>query len=486
MEKIKKWRRFALALLSVLFVAIFSFALVQILPARAEETSVTIHADANGKVEYAVSNNQTAEGLTYTPVEAGGTSAPITISEGQFLHLKATVSEEKADDYLFQYWTTSLVSSGVVSSAVSMKIEDTFTFQELQEQEIATLYANFAGKKSESLSWDDGTPISNDKELDDAISIKIDENTAKYGDVYFFMANKRVNETSMMAHGIKLDPNAPFRLPITIGSDFFVGLYANAYYMAFFAVPKTDMQSSMDPDTRATIKFSGWTGTYYDYDSGSELSEGSGLLPKYTDGRSVGAFWKVWTTERIESQWDTYCATSVSSRQNDHELLLNLTTPQENQISWDFARRTSDLYINPTTLTAKFQEVPLMPKVSADKQEDDNPVEEIGDITNGQKIEYAFGHRNALTLYIEKIGNITKDDLSIMIDGVECHDQIQDIGGENFVFGYQFHQRATVTISYAKEDGVVAYSDFNITFHLEEVSAGTIEEDIIHKSFDYQ
>ncbi len=104
MEKIKKWRRFALALFSLLFVGILSFALVQIIPARAVETYDT---DGDGvcdgnTADYTIEadNNFTYDAETNTWASSSADGA--RLYDAQF-----TLTVTKGGNIQFQYTGSS-------------------------------------------------------------------------------------------------------------------------------------------------------------------------------------------------------------------------------------------------------------------------------------------------------------------------------------------------------------------------------------------
>ena len=293
MEKIKKWRRFALALLSLLFVGILSFALVQILPARAEDGDITVTIHIN-------SLNASLKGSTApehygTVIVTGSDDESITdktntltatIPKDGKLDLTATPEE----GYLFQYWTTVQTPNviDVVSSAVSIKSNDQFSYEELKNQNITDLYANFTKKLDEA------------DRANALLKISYDD---KLGDVWLFMGSSTVTEDQIKSHGIRINPNEAFEIPYAIRQTGKTNYYY--HYLTFLAVPKTEVNSSLVGSKNTSVIFNGWKASYYEYgtseygtvDISSVAKHENTEVPYYCEtsgsrAAGVGALWR--------------------------------------------------------------------------------------------------------------------------------------------------------------------------------------------------
>ena len=117
-----------------------------------------------------------------------------------------------------------------------------------------------------------------------------------------------------------------------------------------------------------------------------------------------------------------------------------------------------------------YKEVAIAPEITATKSSDseETPLDTIND---GERIDFPFGRANTLTLTLQKFADFSNTDYSIVVDGEEYNEQIQDY--TNFVFVYQLTARASFTISYLKEaDEEIDYSDWSLSFSLKENVAG--------------
>ena len=154
MQKLKEWRKYALALLTLLFAAIFTFALVQVIPARAEPITVIIYNKGDGEIynteiqrtsewRYRSGNGSvTCNNETISSEEATEKTITAQVSEAGL-----TVKAEAQDGSLFYCWATDEKAENVVS----MKAEDTFTYEEVQTFGQTELYAFFVPELSEDV-----------------------------------------------------------------------------------------------------------------------------------------------------------------------------------------------------------------------------------------------------------------------------------------------------------------------------------------------
>ena len=409
MKKTKTMRRVLLALLATLFALTLSFAFARVVPARAAEpVTVTIYNMGDGDI-YNTESQRTSEWryrsgfgtVTYNGQTISSEEATEKTITAQVSEAGLTVKAEAQDGSLFYCWATDEKAENVVS----MKAEDTFTYEEVQTFEQAGLYAFFVPKLSEDVRAN--------------MQFKITYNES-LGDVYLFLKKENVDNETAQKHGVRIPSEQLIDIPFvqrevwsTRGEGPTLSSTAREVNnITFAAIPKSEINSTIDLSRSTSAVFKNWAATYCLTNGSGSLSSNEEYRPLPdicdTSGESSStnpdgsiAYVPQQRTP-VDETWVIPSLAAALSR----DASINIR-PEEiygfNNSNWlnnpidNKQKYGKNIIVQQQTIVAEFQEIAIVPDVEVTPIVNDDTQDPITfDSESTEHVTFYYGQRNSI------------------------------------------------------------------------------------------
>ncbi len=411
MAKTNKLSKIFVVLLFVVVAVALTFAFVNVPTgaARAEEISITIYNKGNGEI-YSTESQRTSEwryrsgngsvtynGETITAEDAKNTpektiTANIT-EEG--LQVKA----EAQQDSLFFCWATDAEAKNIVS----MRSEDTFTYEEVQSFQEKELYAFFVPILGEDVRAAAQFQITYDDTL---------------GDVYFFSGKENVENETLKKHGLPIPSgqliDIPFvqrevwstrQEPATLSTT-----SREVSNLTFAAIPKTEIDSTIDLSRKTSAVFKEWSATYSAYQNRELLSQENRSLPEICDTSQNSSSIDPDGSKQyfpnqqtpVDGTW--FCSSISVGRSLESGISFSPEKVYGNtNTNWlinpfnNMEEYSGTISVLPQTISAEFQEVAIVPEIEVTPYVNDEMKDPITfDRESTEHITFYYGQKNSI------------------------------------------------------------------------------------------
>ncbi len=407
MTRIKKWKLILAAMLAALFAVTFGLALhfSTRSAVEADEVTIQIHNKGDGNIYYTASPTSRAEWryrsgfgtVTYNDQTISSQEATEKTITAQVSEAGLTVKAEAQDGSLFYCWATDEKAENVVS----MKAEDTFTYEEVQTFEQAGLYAFFVPELSEDTRAN--------------MQFKITYNE-RLGDVYLFLKKENVDNETAQKHGFLIPSGQLIDIPFvqrevwnTRGEEPTLSSTAREVNnITFAAIPKSEINSTIDLSRSTSAVFKNWAATYSaTNESGKQaLDEAYRPLPDICDTsqNTSSTNPEDGSIDYIPNQRtpvdETWVIPSLSTGRSSIEPEPVYSSSNSNWLINPFDNKYTygnTISVQQQTIVAEFQEVAIVPDIEVTPIVGDELQDPITfDSESTEHITFYYGQRNSI------------------------------------------------------------------------------------------